>query len=169
MAYTNELRYLLEDNDKSIELVHVCIPNWCTLNVLYYITIYLLNTLHCFCMKKTKGGKLKDRFVGPYKILSCLPHGVYNCRIAKALQFVPQAATSNLPPHPSASISESCKTISSVDDRPSEKDSLSHFNLIMMKQRVSSETWHLCWWPIIRRRWRWIKSLCWGEFKGVPS
>ena len=24
MAYTNELRYLLEDDDKSIELVHVC-------------------------------------------------------------------------------------------------------------------------------------------------
>ena len=24
---TNELRYLFEDDDKSIELVHVCIPN----------------------------------------------------------------------------------------------------------------------------------------------
>ena len=52
-----------------------------------------------------------------------------NCRRAKALQFVPQPTGSHLKifqPNPSASISESCK-ISSVDDRPSEKDSLSHF------------------------------------------
>ena len=34
-----------------------------------------------FKRKKTKGGKLKDRFVGPYKILSCLPHRVYQYQL----------------------------------------------------------------------------------------
>ena len=80
-----------------------------------------------FKRKKTKGGKLKDRFVGPYKILSCLPHGVYKLQDSKGITI--RATGSHLKifhPNPSASISESCKT-SSVDDHPSEKDSLSHF------------------------------------------
>ena len=68
-----------------------------------------------------------DRFVGPYKILSCLPHGVYKLQDSKGITT--RATGSHLKilhPNPSASISESCK-ISSVDDCPSEKDSLSHF------------------------------------------
>ena len=80
-----------------------------------------------FKPKKTKGGKSQDRFVGPYKILSCLPHGVYKLQDSKGITI--RATGSHLKifhPNPSASISESCKT-SSVDDHPSEKDSLSHF------------------------------------------
>ena len=37
MAYTNELSYLLEDDDKSIELVHAVFLVSPTLNILYYI------------------------------------------------------------------------------------------------------------------------------------
>lgn len=33
--------------------------------------------LRNFSRKKVKGGKLTERFVGPYKIISILPHGVY--------------------------------------------------------------------------------------------
>ena len=65
--------------------------------------------------------------MGPYKILSCFPHGVYKLQDSKGITI--RATGSHLKifhPNPSASISESCKT-SSVDDRPSEKDSLSHF------------------------------------------
>ena len=77
-----------------------------------------------FKRKKTKGGKLKDRFVGPYKILSCLPHEVYKLQDSKGITI--RATGSHLKifhPDPTASISSSCKTMS-VDDRPSEKDSL---------------------------------------------
>ena len=76
-----------------------------------------------FKRKKSKGGKLKDRYVGPYKILSCLPHGVYNLQDNKGITI--RATGSHLKifhPDPSASISNSSKT-SPVDDFPSVKDS----------------------------------------------
>ena len=76
-----------------------------------------------FKWKKSKGGKLKERYVGPYKILSCLPHGVYNLQDNKGITI--RATGSHLKifhPDPSASISNSSKT-SPVDDFPSVKDS----------------------------------------------
>ena len=33
-----------------------------------------------FSRKKVKGGKLTERFLGPYKIINVLPHGVYELR-----------------------------------------------------------------------------------------
>ena len=76
-----------------------------------------------FKRKKSKGGKLKDRYVGPYKILSCLPHGVYNLQDNKGITI--RATGSHLKifhPDPSSSISNSSKT-SPVDDFPSVKES----------------------------------------------
>ena len=76
-----------------------------------------------FKRKKSMGGKLKDRFVGPYIILSCLPHGVNKLQDTKGITI--HATGSHFKifhPNPSASISKRCKK-KSVDDRPSEKDS----------------------------------------------
>ena len=61
--------------------------------------------------------------MGPYKILSCLPHEVYNLQNNKGITI--RATGSHLKifhPDPSASISNSSKT-SPVDDFPSVKDS----------------------------------------------
>ena len=40
-----------------------------------------------FKRKKKKGSKLKDRFVRPYKIFNCLPHGVYKVQDSKGIKI----------------------------------------------------------------------------------
>ena len=67
--------------------------------------------------------------MGPYKIHSCLPHGIYKLQDSNSITI--RATGSYLKifhSNPSASISKSCKT-RSVDYRPSEKDSLSNHSV----------------------------------------
>ena len=52
-----------------------------------------------FLQKKRKGGKLDDRYVGPYKILKILPKGAYLLQLVANSEVVVRVTGSHLKPY----------------------------------------------------------------------